>query len=132
MASLRILVVEDDTDIRAALCAILAEEGYAVSGAADGREALETLRAGPAPQVILLDLTMPVMGGADFRAAQLADPLVSGIPIIVLTAEGRIQEVSRSLGAAASFAKPFELPRLLRAIAGVVAAGQCTATAPAA
>ena len=122
MASARIQVVEDDVDIRTALCAILAEEGYAVSCAANGREALEMLHAGPAPQVILLDLMMPVMAGADFRAAQLADPSLSTIPVIVLTADARIQETSRALGAAASFAKPFELPRLLRAIAGIVAA----------
>ena len=128
MAGARILVVEDDADIRSALCCILADEGYAVSGAADGREALELLRGGPHPHVILLDLMMPVMAGADFRAAQLADPSLSPIPVIVLTADGHIQDVSRALRAAAGFAKPFELSRLLRTISALVA-GQRIAAA---
>jgi CheY-like chemotaxis protein len=121
MGSVGILVVEDDADIRSALGDILADEGYAVSSAADGREALGLLRAGLSPQVILLDLMMPVMAGPDFRAAQLADPALSDIPVILITAEGRLREISQALRAAASFSKPFELSRLLRAIAGVVA-----------
>ncbi|HEX7487641.1 MAG TPA: response regulator [Anaeromyxobacteraceae bacterium] len=121
MGSVGILVVEDDADIRSALGDILADEGYAVSSAADGREALELLRAGLSPRVILLDLMMPVMTGPAFRAAQLAEPSLSGIPVILITAGGRLREVSQALGAEASFSKPFELSRLLRAIAGVVA-----------
>ena len=120
MARARILVVEDDADIRTALCAVLAEEGYAVASAADGREALAVLRAGPLPRVILLDLMMPVMAGADFRAAQLAEPSLAAIPIVLLTADPRIDEASQALGAAASFAKPFELRRLLRALGHLV------------
>ena len=121
MGSVGVLVVEDDADIRSALGDILADEGYAVSSAADGREALALLRAGFSPQVILLDLMMPVMAGPDFRAAQLADPSLSGIPVILITAEGHLREVSQALRAEASFSKPFDLSRLLRAIAGVVA-----------
>src|ERR1700674_1814819 len=121
MGSVGILVVEDDADIRSALGDILADEGYSVSSAANGREALGLLRAGLTPQVILLDLMMPVMAGPDFRAAQLADPALSGIPVILITAEGRLREISQALRAEASFSKPFELSRLLRAIASVVA-----------
>src|SRR5690242_8201255 len=120
MAKSRILVVEDDPDIRAALCAILAEDGYSVSSAADGREALAALRAGPLPRVILLDLMMPVMAGPAFRAAQLADPALGAIPVIVLSAEPHIHEEAREMGAAASFAKPFELQQLLRVLTRLV------------
>ena len=85
------------------------------------------LRAGLSPQVILLDLMMPVMGGADFRAAQLADPSLSGIPVILLTAEGHLGEISQALRADASFSKPFDLSRLLGSIAGVVTQQQSAA-----
>jgi two-component system chemotaxis response regulator CheY len=112
-----ILVVEDDADIRTALSSILGEEGYAVSCASDGCEALELLRAGLRPDAILLDLMMPVMSGPEFRAKQLEDPLLAAIPIVILTADGRITEVARALGAAAAFAKPFELGDLLETVA---------------
>jgi CheY-like chemotaxis protein len=111
-----ILVVEDDADIRSALCAILEDEGYRVACAGDGQEALAALRSGVCPAVILLDLMMPVMDGADFRAAQLRDPHLAAIPIVVLTADGRLQDAAQALGAAAAFAKPFELKVLLRAL----------------
>ena len=116
MAVSTILVVEDDTDIRSALCSILEDEGYRVACAVDGQEALTALRAGLRPAVILLDLMMPVMDGADFRAAQLRDLRFAAIPVVVLTADGRIQEVAQALGAAAAFAKPFELKLLLRTL----------------
>jgi CheY-like chemotaxis protein len=116
MAVSTILVVEDDADIRSALCTILEDEGYRVARASDGREALDALRAGLRPAVILLDLMMPVMDGAEFRTAQLRDPRLAAIPIVILTADGRFQETARALGASAAFAKPFELKVLLRTL----------------
>jgi CheY-like chemotaxis protein len=112
-----ILVVEDDADIRAALSSILGGEGYAVFCANDGCEALGLLRRGLRPDAILLDLMMPVMSGAEFRAKQLEDPSLARIPIVILTADTRIADVARALGAAASFAKPFELSDLLATVA---------------
>jgi CheY-like chemotaxis protein len=114
-----ILVVEDDADIQAALSSILRDVGYEVACAGDGREALDRLRAGLRPEVILLDLMMPVMNGAEFRSSQLEDPAIAHIPIVLLTADARIREVARTLNAAAAFAKPFELLDLLAAVARV-------------
>jgi two-component system response regulator MprA len=111
-----VLVVEDDADIRAALCSILAEEGYRVASACEGQDALRQLRAGLRPDVILLDLMMPVMSGGEFRVAQLRDPELAQVPVVILTADGRFQEQARALGAAAAFAKPFELAALLGTI----------------
>ncbi len=111
-----ILVVEDDTEIRAALCAILREEGHRVLSAADGSEALAQLRGGERPAIILLDLMMPAMSGAEFRAAQLGDPRLAGIPVVVLSADCRFLETARALGAAAAFGKPFEVSLLLDTI----------------
>ena len=120
MATRSILVVEDDCDIRSALCSILSEEGYDVACASDGREAISSLKSGERPAVILLDLMMPVMSGADFRRAQLGDPQLADIPVVVLTADGRLIEAAQALGAAAAFSKPFELDALLDAIARVM------------
>jgi len=112
-----VLVVEDDADIRSALASLLRAEGYAVACAADGREALDRLYAGERPQVILLDLMMPVLSGAEFRVRQLSHPELARIPIVVLTADGRYREMAKALGAAAAFAKPFELDALLNVVA---------------
>ena len=120
MAARTILVVEDDCDIRSALCSILREEGYRVASASDGREAISSLKSGERPAIILLDLMMPVMNGTDFRKAQLRDPQLAGIPVVVLTADGRLLEMAKSLGAAAAFSKPFELDALLDAIERVM------------
>ena len=120
MAARTILVVEGDCDIRSALCSILREEGYRVASASDGREAISSLKSGERPAIILLDLMMPVMNGADFRKAQLRDPQVADIPVVVLTADGRLLETAKSLGAAAAFSKPFELDALLDAIERVM------------
>src|SRR5215208_6847382 len=125
-----ILVVEDDVDIQTALSSILRDVGYEVSCAGDGREALDRLRAGLRPAVILLDLMMPVMDGVEFRTNQLRDPALAHIPIVLLTADGRIREVARTLNAAAAFAKPFELVDLLAAVARLrIAAPAGVATA---
>ena len=72
-SSRRVLVVDDDRDIRELLVELLGGEGYLVSSAADGRQALWEAHA-HRPDVILLDLMMPVMDGYQFRAAQLDDP----------------------------------------------------------
>ena len=83
-----VLVVDDDQAVRDALRELLETEGYAVEEAADGRSALQRLQAGLRPSVILLDLMMPVMDGWDFRQAQLADPNLRDLPVLIITAAG--------------------------------------------
>ena len=90
------LVIEDDSDVRNALAELLSGEGYAVSLTSDGGEALNKLRAGLRPAVILLDLMMPNVDGWDFRRAQLDDPSLAGIPVILLTASGFRPDSMRS------------------------------------
>lgn len=109
-----ILIVEDDLDIREALAEALGFEGYDVFLAENGREALDVLREGPLPHVILLDLLMPVMSGWQFRQEQLADPALAGIPVIVVSASapGDAQP-DRYLP------KPFSIDELLSAVAEV-------------
>ncbi len=103
-----VLVVDDELDIRQAVAEVLADEGYTVVSAADGAEALERARA-VHPSVILLDLMMPVMNGWEFRQAQKQDPSVSGIPVVVLSALGRVATID----AQAFLQKPFDLEELL-------------------
>jgi len=108
-----ILVVEDDRDLRNSLCGLLELEGFPTVGASNGQEALAWLRRHPAPCAILLDLMMPVMSGPEFRARQLDDEVLAGIPVVVLSAleEARQQEGLR--GARAYLKKPIEAEMLL-------------------
>lgn len=106
----RVLLVEDDDDIRLDLAELLEAEGFSVTCAAHGQDALSVLQAGPAPDVILLDLMMPTMDGWAFRAAQLADATIASIPVLLLTAGG-VGE-TESLRVSGCIKKPIHLDRL--------------------
>ena len=111
-----ILIVEDDSDLREALSDVLRDEGYSVASAADGREALDRLRRDLRPSLILLDLTMPVMNGWQFRAEQRRDPALSEIPVVVLSAGDHLADQMVPLGIEDYVHKPIELGQLLRTI----------------
>ncbi len=81
-----IVIVDDDTDVREALGEVLAEEGYDTRLFESGRAALQYLRNGSDPSLILLDLMMPEMSGWQFREEQLKDPRLREIPVVVITA----------------------------------------------
>jgi CheY-like chemotaxis protein len=109
----RILVVEDDADIRHALMELLNEEGYQVDGAGNGLEALAALRGGPRPDLILLDLMMPIMDGWQFRSAQRKDPSLAAIPVVLLTAMPEAQRRAEQLQALVCVEKPVHVPELI-------------------
>src|SRR5262249_39532313 len=89
-----VLIVDDDDDLRAAIAEVLVEDGYDVGHAGNGAEALNYLHTQPRPDLILLDLMMPVMDGREFRCEQRRDPRLADIPVVVLTAAGNaIQQV---------------------------------------
>jgi CheY-like chemotaxis protein len=111
-----VLVVEDDRSARDTLREVLEDAGYEVAPAANGREALERLRGPWRAQVILLDLAMPVMDGWQFRHEQRSDPALSHIPVVVVSADGGLEEKVRGLAAAEVLAKPVTLERLLAAV----------------
>jgi CheY-like chemotaxis protein len=107
-----ILVVEDDRDIREIMATFLRGEGYVVSTAANGREALELLRAGPGPDVILLDLMMPVMDGIRFREEQEKNPAIADIPVVLMSAVSQGEIAKLNLGAAVLLQKPIDIEAL--------------------
>ena len=84
----RILIVEDDAPIQSALASLLDDEGYEVSLANDGEEALNRMEGDALPDLILLDLRMPVMDGWEFRSAQKRDSRLAQVPVVVLSADG--------------------------------------------
>jgi DNA-binding response OmpR family regulator len=111
----RVLVVDDDASIQGFLAEALADEGYDVRTAGNGREALAVLREWH-PDLILLDLMMPEMDGWVFRAEQRDTPAVSDVPVIVLSATRDLMARVRDLAPVQVFAKPFDLEELLGTI----------------
>ena len=109
-----VLVIDDDAEIRGALVGALEDEGYRAMSAANGLEALEVLRILPTPpSVILLELMMPVMDGWQFCAELQRDPLLSKIPVVVVSAHGNVMEEASKVSASAYLKKPFLLKELL-------------------
>jgi CheY-like chemotaxis protein len=117
-----VLVVEDDADLRDSLCMLLELDGFRSVGACNGQEALGYLRAHAAPCLILLDLMMPVMGGAEFREHQLADSALARVPTIVLSALDAAAQ-QQAVGAAAGYLpKPVPPDLLSRTVRRLCAA----------
>jgi CheY-like chemotaxis protein len=115
-----VLVVEDDAPIRAALLDVLAAEGVAVRPAGNGHEALKTMATHGVPGLILLDLMMPEMDGPTFLLHQRADPALSAIPVVIMTASER-GDVTHLLNPAALLRKPFTIHELLLTLAPWIA-----------
>lgn len=113
----RLLVVEDDIDIQQTMLDVLSEEGFAVRVAGNGREALALLGEGAfRPQLILLDMMMPIMNGEQFRLAQRADAALADIPVIVVSADNQAAAKAQAMQARACLAKPVDLGVLLDAL----------------
>jgi signal transduction histidine kinase len=110
----RILVVEDDRAVQETLGLVLEEEGYEVSRASDGREALTRLTGNLAPDLILLDLRMPVMDGWSFRNAQRKDSQMAPIPVVAMSADATSR--AQAISAEAFLRKPLDLEDLLATV----------------
>jgi signal transduction histidine kinase len=117
-----LLVVEDDADIREALDGLLSMEGFQVSGCSNGREALDWLRASPKPDLIVLDLMMPVMDGWQFRVAQKEDPELAKIPVLALSADSTAK--AAAIDAEAYLKKPVDYDTLIDTIDRLLVASE--------
>ena len=94
MAKKKILAVDDDSTALGALRQILAQKGYDVTTAANGQDALETLNADPAFDLVILDVAMPEMNGYEVCRAIRADERTSHVPVIFLTAKGLLMDMA--------------------------------------
>jgi phosphate regulon transcriptional regulator PhoB len=119
--SSRVLIVEDERDIRDLVVHHLKREGYQVSAASSGEEALRQVQAAP-PDLVLLDLMMPAMDGLEVCRRLRQDPATAMLPIVMLTAKG--DEVDRVLGleigADDYIVKPFSPKELLARVRAVL------------
>jgi CheY-like chemotaxis protein len=114
--SKHVLVIDDDPGLQETLQATLESEGYEVTIAADGLDALEKLQS-LTPAVIVLDLMMPRMDGYAFAHELEARGLRPSIPIMILTADSRARQKVQSVKPDAFLAKPFEITELLDEVA---------------
>jgi CheY-like chemotaxis protein len=111
-----ILLVEDDPSIQGAVSMLLEREGFTVTCASNGREALQVLGSGADPSLILLDMMMPVMNGQEFRQAQQRDPRLASIPVVVLSATPLSEERGGMPPPSAVMPKPFDIDQLLAVV----------------
>ncbi|MEO8184100.1 MAG: response regulator [Deltaproteobacteria bacterium] len=112
-----VLVVEDDADTRDNLAALLRSDGFTVTTADNGREALDWLRASDTlPDLIVLDLMMPVMDGWQFRMEQVQDPSLALIPVLVLSSEPDIRGEATALRVEVCVSKPIDAKALLEEV----------------
>ena len=111
-----VLIVDDDADSQEMLRLALGAAGYAVSIAANGRDALTHLRSTADTCIIILDLSLPQMNGTQFRSAQLRDRSLAWIPVVILSGsiDGAVR--ARELGARAFVPQPVDLDRLRAAL----------------
>lgn len=109
-----ILIVEDDADLREMMAQLLTLEGFRTEAVANGRDALDYLRKGDPPDLILLDLMMPVMDGWEFRRRQREDPALATVPVVVLSALDQAR--AADLGGTAFLKKPLDFDRLLELV----------------
>ena len=119
-----ILLVEDNELNRDMLSRRLTKRGFDVSIACDGAEALNAVRA-TAPDLILMDMSLPVMNGWDATKALKQDPATHAIPVIALTAHAMSGDREKALDAGCDEfeTKPVDLPRLLEKMQALLVKG---------
>jgi CheY-like chemotaxis protein len=110
----KILIIDDDDDVRRLVSKTLEAEGFIVDTAPNGREALALLRNETEPRLILLDLLMPIMSGWQFRAAQAQDPLLARCPVVVISATSSLEEAA--IHADGLITKPVQLDLLVETV----------------
>lgn len=114
---MNILVVDDDDSIRELLAMALQGEGHDVTTAADGLEALDALRRGPLPSLVLLDMMLPRLDGEGVLHELHADERLARIPVVMVSGHQAAREKAAELGVHGVLVKPIELDDLLATVA---------------
>lgn len=109
-----VLVVDDDYDLSTLVATVLLEDGYMVETASNGEEALASVEQ-TLPDLILLDMKMPIMDGSEF-ARELHARHNHEVPIVILTASADARTTADEIGASGWVAKPFDLETLTSAV----------------
>jgi two-component system cell cycle response regulator len=109
----RILIIDDDIVTQEAMSTILAGDGHRVAAACNGQDALQRLLAYEKPDLILLDLKMPVMDGCSFCRARSQNKELASIPVVIISAMPDGAEQAAALGAVLYLAKPIDVVTLL-------------------
>jgi CheY-like chemotaxis protein len=109
-----ILIVDDELDVREALAGALEVNGYTIITAANGEEALKALAKVQKPDLVFLDLMMPVMDGFEFMKARNLIPGIMAVPIIVISAGRVIDSKIAGFSAEGYLEKPIDLTKLLQ------------------
>jgi DNA-binding response OmpR family regulator len=119
IAGKRVLIVEDDQELRELLRTTLEGEGFTAEIATDGAEGLSRLRRG-VPDLVLLDLVLPGINGLEVLMALRSDPAARRVPVIVMTGTQTQASELRGLGVVALLYKPFAAEALLARVAAVL------------
>lgn len=112
------MIVDDEADIRDSLQEFFEDEGFSVRTAENGQRALELLRAGELPCVVILDLLMPILDGNEVYEKMQADPRLAAVPVIISTSDPR-----RAPSGVLTMKKPVSLVRLLGVVRQFCSAG---------
>ncbi len=120
-----ILVIDDDPDIRRLLSTYFQDQGHQVFSAEDGAHGIG-MAVQRQPDVVILDIDMPVLDGHSTLRVIQSNPQISGIPVVVLTAHHtpQIEEAMRKAGCAGFVSKPFDLDQLDRTVTNSLEAGR--------
>jgi CheY-like chemotaxis protein len=112
-----LLVIDDEPDVGAVFLELLSLNGYSGCSAANGRDALQVLNScSTLPELILLDINMPVLDGWGFLAERSNNPRLAAIPVIVISATPGIEKKAEAAGATAVLRKPVTLEALLSSV----------------
>ena len=120
MTKPRLVVIDDDKDLRDALCHMLRVEGFDVSGFSDATEAIRRIESGLPADLILLDLMMPIMNGWEFCQYRATSAALRRVPVVIITAR---HGVVPPVGVSEVLLKPFDLDVLSAVIARALTTG---------
>jgi len=117
----KILIADDDTEMLEILSSMLEEEGYVIIQAENGQEAVELARK-ELPALVMLDIHMPKMDGLTACKEIKSDQVTKGVPVVMLTVEGSINEIQQAIsyGAKTYITKPSSKAEILKVVKSIL------------